>query len=200
MPRGAAVVYPKDAAQIVAMADIFPGARVVEAGVGSGALTCSLLRAVGPHGRVSSYERREEFADVARQNVTQFFGAPTARPTPPGTSRSATWPRRCPASASSVDRVILDMLAPWECVDAVADALRPRRHRRARTSPPPPSCPASSRRCARTAGSPSPQAWESLVRDWHVEGLAVRPGHKMIGHTGVPGHRPADGAGRDGPR
>ena len=68
------MVYPKDAAQIVAMADIFPGAHVVEAGVGSGALTCSLLRAVGPHGRVSSYERREEFADVARANVTQFFG------------------------------------------------------------------------------------------------------------------------------
>src|SRR5215213_2902259 len=74
MPRGAAVVYPKDAAQIVSMADIFPGADVVEAGVGSGALTCSLLRAVGPMGRLSSYEKREEFADVARQNVTQFFG------------------------------------------------------------------------------------------------------------------------------
>ena len=74
MPRGAAVVYPKDAAQIVAMADIFPGAHVVEAGAGSGALTCSLLRAVGPTGRVASFERREEFADVARRNVTQFFG------------------------------------------------------------------------------------------------------------------------------
>src|SRR3954464_3029797 len=71
MPRGAAVVYPKDAAQIVAMADIFPGARVVEAGAGSGALTCSLLRAVGPGGLVSSYERRQEFADVAEQTVTQ---------------------------------------------------------------------------------------------------------------------------------
>ena len=77
MPRGAAVIYPKDSAQIVALADIFPGARVVEAGVGSGALTCSLLRAVGPHGRVSSYERREEFADVARTNVTRFFGERT---------------------------------------------------------------------------------------------------------------------------
>src|SRR5512143_1743591 len=72
MPRGAAVVYPKDAAQIVAVADIFPGARVVEAGVGSGAVPCSLLRAVGPQGLVSSYERREEFAEVARKNVTQF--------------------------------------------------------------------------------------------------------------------------------
>ena len=74
MPRGATVVYPKDAAQIVAMADIFPGARVVEAGAGSGALTCSLLRAVGDHGLVSSYERREDFADVARANVERFFG------------------------------------------------------------------------------------------------------------------------------
>src|SRR3954470_2042806 len=73
MPRGAAVVYPKDAAQIVAMADVFPGARVLEAGVGSGALTCSLLRAVGPRGLVSSYERRQEFADVAERNVDQFF-------------------------------------------------------------------------------------------------------------------------------
>ena len=76
MPRGAAVVYPKDAAQIVSLADIFPGARVVEAGAGSGALTCSLLRAVGPWGRVISYELREEFADVAKRNVDQFFNAP----------------------------------------------------------------------------------------------------------------------------
>ncbi len=87
MPRGAAVVYPKDAAQIVAMADIFPGADVVEAGVGSGALTCSLLRAVGPHGRVTSYERREEFAEVARRNVTQFFGAPGGQTHPAWTLR-----------------------------------------------------------------------------------------------------------------
>ena len=100
MPRGAAVVYPKDAAQIVAMADIFPGARVVEAGAGSGALSCSLLRAVGPTGRVSSYERREEFADVARRNVTQFFGAPMARPTRRGPSRSATWSSACPPERS----------------------------------------------------------------------------------------------------
>ena len=98
MPRGAAVVYPKDAAQIVAMADIFPGADVVEAGVGSGALTCSLLRAVGPHGRVPSYERREEFAEVARGNVTQFFGGdhPAWR-----AHAWATSPRSCPPPASA---------------------------------------------------------------------------------------------------
>jgi tRNA (adenine57-N1/adenine58-N1)-methyltransferase catalytic subunit len=123
MPRGAAVVYPKDAAQIVAMADVFPGARVVEAGAGSGALTCSLLRAVGPHGVVSSFERREEFAEVARKNVTQFFGGqhPAWRLTVGDLVEVLTQVE----APGSVDRVVLDMLAPWECVDAVAEALTP---------------------------------------------------------------------------
>ena len=94
MPRGAAVVYPKDSAQIIALADIFPGATVVEAGVGSGALTCSLLRAVGPHGRVLSYERREEFAEVARRNVDQFFGASGGRRRPPRVEPGPRRPRR----------------------------------------------------------------------------------------------------------
>ena len=76
MPRGAAVIYPKDAAQLMVSADIFPGARVLEAGVGSGSLTCYLLRAVGQDGRVTSYERREDFATIARRNVDNFFGAP----------------------------------------------------------------------------------------------------------------------------
>ena len=123
MPRGAAVVYPKDAAQIVAMADIYPGAHVVEAGVGSGALTCSLLRAVGPTGRVSSYERREDFADVARRNVEQFFGGTH----PAWRLEVGDLAEALPASTTDtrVDRVVLDMLAPWDCVDAVADALAP---------------------------------------------------------------------------
>src|SRR5690349_14928553 len=123
MPRGAAVVYPKDAAQIVALADIFPGARVVEAGVGSGALTCSLLRAVGPFGRVSSYERREEFADVARRNVEQFFGAPEGQTHPAWELTVGDLAEALPASGDRADRIILDMLAPWECLDAAADAL-----------------------------------------------------------------------------
>jgi tRNA (adenine57-N1/adenine58-N1)-methyltransferase catalytic subunit len=177
MPRGAAVVYPKDAAQIVAMADIFPGARVVEAGVGSGALTCSLLRAVGEHGLVSSYERRAEFAEVATRNVEQFFGGPHPawRLTVGDLVESLT--------EHDVDRVILDMLAPWECVDAVAEGLT-----------------AGGVLCAYVAtttqlstivetirshgGFTEPRPWETLVREWHVEGLAVRPGHKMTGHTG----------------
>jgi tRNA (adenine57-N1/adenine58-N1)-methyltransferase catalytic subunit len=179
MPRGAAVVYPKDAAQIVAMADIFPGAHVVEAGVGSGALTCSLLRAVGPAGRLSSYERRQEFADVAVQNVDQFF-----------VGRHPAWSLRVgdlvttmAEDAGSVDRVVLDMLAPWECVERVAEALTPGGLVCAYV--------ATTTQLARTVetlrahgGFTEPQPWESLVRDWHVEGLAVRPTHSMIGHTG----------------
>ena len=197
MPRGAAVVYPKDAAQIVAMSDIFPGAHVVEAGVGSGALTCSLLRAVGPRGKVTSYERREEFAEVARRNVTQFFDGPDGQVHPAWHLEIGDLAEALPASGQRCDRVILDMLAPWECIDAAADALRPGGILTAYV--------ATTTQLSRFVesvrvhgGFTEPQAWESLVRDWHVEGLAVRPGHKMIGHTAflvtarrmAPGERP----------
>lgn len=217
MPRGAAVVYPKDAAQVVAMADIFPGATVVEAGAGSGALTCSLLRAVGPGGRLLSFERREEFAEVAERNVRQFFGRDELHPAwrlQVGDLVEAL-PQAAPPG--SVDRVVLDMLAPWECVDVVADALTPGGLVVAYV--------ATTTQLGRIVESlrahgefTEPQPWETLVRDWHVEGLAVRPSHKMNGHTGflvtarrmAPGHaapvkkrRPAPGAyGEDyhGPR
>lgn len=182
MPRGAAVVYPKDAAQIISAADIFPGASVVEAGVGSGALTCSLLRAVGPFGKVLSFERREEFADVARQNVNQFFGTPDGKSHPAWELRLGDLAEALPAGGDRADRIILDMLAPWECVDAVADALVPGGIVCVYV--------ATTTQLSRVVetlrahgGFTDPQAWESLVRDWHVEGLAVRPGHKMIGHT-----------------
>lgn len=191
MPRGAAVVYPKDAAQIVAMADVFPGARVVEAGAGSGALTCSLLRAVGPTGWVSSYERRPEFAEVARRNVAQFFGGADADPT--GTVEAhPRWRltvgdlvEALPAGEEkgSVDRVVLDMLAPWECVDVVADALAPGGIVVAYV--------ATTTQLGRVVETlrahgefTEPRPWETLVREWHVEGLAIRPSHKMNGHTG----------------
>ena len=181
MPRGAAVVYPKDAAQIVAMADIFPGARVVEAGVGSGALTCSLLRAVGATGHVSSFERRDEFADVARKNVTQFFdGDHPAWQLTVG-DLVETLPQV--EEPGTVDRVVLDMLAPWECVDVVADALTPGGVVVAYV--------ATTTQLGKIVETlrahgefTEPQPWETLVREWHVEGLAVRPSHKMNGHTG----------------
>ncbi|GGL17453.1 transposase [Sphaerisporangium melleum] len=188
MPRGAAVVYPKDAAQIAAMADIFPGARVVEAGVGSGALTCFLLRAVGESGKVTSYERREDFAEVARKNVEKFFGGPMPQ------WRLVVGDLVASIDESDVDRVILDMLAPWECVDAAAKALTPGGVICCYV--------ATTTQLSRTVESlrdhgsfTEPHSWETLVRDWHVEGLAVRPGHRMVGHTGflVTSRRMADG-------
>jgi tRNA (adenine57-N1/adenine58-N1)-methyltransferase len=136
MPRGAAVVYPKDAAQIVALADIYPGARVVEAGAGSGALTCSLLRAVGPWGRVTSFELREEFADVARRNVNQFFSAPEGQTHPAWDLRLGDLKEGLPQLGTQVDRIILDMLDPWNCIDVVADARSPTVSRQAGCGPP----------------------------------------------------------------
>src|SRR6195952_2287948 len=117
MPRGAQVVYPKDAAQIVHEGDIFPGARVLEAGAGSGALTCSLLRAVGPAGSVLSYEVRQDHADHAIRNVETFFG-----------SRPANWHLRVADMAEhtgEVDRIVLDMLEPWSMTPTVAESLVP---------------------------------------------------------------------------
>jgi tRNA (adenine57-N1/adenine58-N1)-methyltransferase len=188
MPRGAAVVYPKDAAQVVAMADIFPGARVLEAGVGSGALTCSLLRAVGESGAVHSYERREDFARIAERNVRNFFGA-----------EHPAWTLTVGDLVSSlrpdeVDRVVLDMLAPWECVDSVAKVLVPGGVLICYV--------ATTTQLSRVVETirehgrfAEPAAWESMVRTWHVEGLAVRPDHRMVGHTGflVTARRIADG-------
>ncbi|MCF6473312.1 tRNA (adenine-N1)-methyltransferase [Nonomuraea sp. MG754425] len=189
MPRGAAVIYPKDASMIVGMADIFPGARVVEAGVGSGALTCFLLRAVGPEGHVTSYERREDFADVARKNVGKFFGDPMD-----DNWRLVVGDLVASIDEADVDRVVLDMLAPWECVDAAAKALTPGGVICCYV--------ATTTQMSKTVEAirdhgcfTEPQAWETLVRDWHVEGLAVRPDHRMIGHTGflVTARRMADG-------
>ncbi len=181
MPRGAAVVYPKDAAQVVAMADIYPGARVVEAGVGSGALSMSLLRAVGDAGRLHSFERRADFAAIARGNVESFFGGPH----PAWRVTVGDLVEELPAAEEpgTVDRVVLDMLAPWECLDAAARVLAPGGVLLAYV--------ATATQLSRLAEDAradgrytEPAAWESLVRGWHLEGLAVRPQHRMVGHTG----------------
>ncbi len=181
MPRGAAVVYPKDAGQIVAMGDVFPGARVLEAGVGSGALSMSLLRAVGDTGELVSFERRADFADIARGNARAFFGRdhPAWRVVVGDLVESL--PQHVPPG--TVDRVVLDMLAPWECLDAVGEAL---------VAGGVIVCyVATTTQLSRLAeairahgGFTEPSAWESLVRGWHLEGLAVRPEHRMHGHTG----------------
>lgn len=181
MPRGAAIVYPKDAAQIVMQADIFPGATVVEAGVGSGALSLSLLRAVGSEGTLVSFERREDFAEVARANVTTFFGdMPDTWRVVVGDLLEAL-PAEFPAG--TVDRVVLDMLAPWEVMDVVADALTPGGVVLCYVA----TATQLSRIAEYIRGTglfTDPDASETMVRGWHVEGLAVRPDHRMVAHTG----------------
>ena len=227
MKRGAAVVYPKDAAQIVAMADIFPGARVIEAGAGSGALTCWLLRAVGETGTVTSYERRPDFAAIAQRNVETFYGAPPGNwrlvqgdfggkdetapeDLSPGSPASPDDPQQSlplsaehflpvnspagPGAPERADRVVLDMLAPWDSLDAATRALVPGGVICCYVA----TTTQLSRvvEALRAAGRyDEPSAWESMVRGWHVDGLAVRPEQRMIGHTGflVTARRLADG-------
>jgi tRNA (adenine57-N1/adenine58-N1)-methyltransferase len=176
MPRGAQVIYPKDAAQIVAFGDVGPGMRVLEAGAGSGALTCSLLRAVGAEGSVTSYERREDFADVARGNVAAFFGEV------PG-----TWTLRLGDLAEHpaeevVDRVVLDMLEPWAVLPTVAAALRPGGVLVGYVATV--TQLSTYVEALRAQGVwTEPHAWETLLRPWHAVGLAVRPEHRMVAHT-----------------
>lgn len=190
MPRGATIVYPKDAAAIVGLADIYPGARVIEAGAGSGALSIALLRAVGESGHLTSFERREDFTEVARKNVRSFFGADH----PSWTVINSDLNEGLAQHPIKADRIVLDMLAPWDCIDSVATALEPGGVLVAYV--------ATTTQLSRLAEDirtdgrwMEPAAQESLVRDWHLEGLAVRPEHRMIAHTGflLKARRLADG-------
>lgn len=181
MPRGAAIIYPKDSAQIIVEGDIFPGARVVEAGVGSGALSLYLLRAIGPSGRLDSFERREEFADIARANVVTHTGRKPDNWNIHLGDLQDELPKQ--VHKGTADRAVLDMLAPWECIDQVAEALVPGGLVLGYVA----TVTQLSRfiEALRSSGHfAEPSAWESMVRGWHLEGLAVRPEHRMIGHTG----------------
>ena len=177
MPRGATIVYPKDAALIVSFADIAPGTHVLEAGVGSGALTISLLRAVGQEGSVDSFERRDEFAEIATKNVHEYFkGEPSNWSLTIGSVQDADRNKK-------YDRIVLDMLSPWECVELADEVLHPGGVFLAYV--------ATTTQLSVTAEAikssgrfTEPESSESLVRGWHHEGLAVRPDHRMIAHTG----------------
>jgi tRNA (adenine57-N1/adenine58-N1)-methyltransferase len=177
MPRGAQVIYPKDLAIVMFWADIFPGARVLEAGMGSGALTLALLRAVGPHGRVVSYEQREDFCRRALANIQLRMGEVTnltvrLRPVEEGL-----------ADEEPVDRAVFDLPEPWRLVEPVARVLRSggiflsyvptiiQSHELSET-------------LRRHPGYGLVETFETLLRPWNIEGTSVRPFHRMVAHTG----------------
>lgn len=177
MPRGATIIYPKDSAVIVGYADIFPGAKVLEAGAGSGALSISLLRAIGQSGQLTSYEARDEFLENAKSNVKNYFG-----------ELPSNWElihHRVEEAQFSgqFDRVIFDMLAPWDCLESAFQALIPGGVLCCYV--------ATTTQLSKTAEAlkargdfSEPESFETLLRSWHHEGLAVRPMHSMNAHTG----------------
>ena len=181
MPRGANIVYPKDSALIVTMGDIFPGAKVIEAGVGSGGLSMYLLRAIGEHGSLDSFERRPEFAEIAEANVVTQLGRKPKNWNIHIGDLQAELPKVI--KSGDADRVVLDMLAPWECVEETAEALVPGGLVVGYVA----TVTQLSRftEALRESGHfAEPEAFETLFRTWHLQGLAVRPDHRMIGHTG----------------
>jgi tRNA (adenine57-N1/adenine58-N1)-methyltransferase len=177
MPRGAQVIYPKDLGPILVYADIHPGARVLEAGTGSGALTIALCRATGPEGRVVSYDLRAEHRDQASENVEAFFG------------KMPAWLELRDGDVSEIgatddrfDRCVLDVPEPWGPLDALHATME-----------------AGAVLCAylptivqvqelvlafRDKGFQHVETFETLRRSWHVTERSVRPDHRMIGHTG----------------
>jgi tRNA (adenine57-N1/adenine58-N1)-methyltransferase len=174
MPRGAQVIYPKDLGQILILADVFPGARILEAGVGSGALSMALLRAGA---EVVGYELRPDFAARARSNVESFLGAEAA-----DRFHVADKDVYEGIAEDGLDRVVLDLPEPWRVVPHASEALRPGGLLVAYL----PTVGQVSQLREALAAGPFVQAEtvEVLVRSWHVEGRSVRPDHRMVGHTG----------------
>ena len=190
MPRRSGIVYPKDAAQITVWADIAPGLRVLESGVGSGALTIALLRAVGERGEVIGYEQRTDFIDLALSNVRAFMG---------GTAGNLLLREHDIYQGivdKDLDRVILDLPEPWRVLPQLPGALRPGGWVCAYT----PSVMQVSQFVEALRAEHrflQVEVQEVLLRPWHVKGLAVRPEQQIIGHTGfiTVARMVADGAG-----
>ena len=175
MPRGAQVIYPKDIGPILVLADIFPGARLLEAGVGSGALSMALLRAVGLEGSIIGYEIREDFAARAVKNVESFLG-------PDQPYRVEIRDVYEGIEEIGLDRIVLDLPEPWQVVKHAIIALRPGGILVSYL----PTVGQVARLREELDGSPFglAETLEVLHRTWHVEGQSVRPDHRMVGHTG----------------
>jgi tRNA (adenine57-N1/adenine58-N1)-methyltransferase len=178
MPRGAQVIYPKDLGPILMHADIFPGARVLESGVGSGALSMAMLRAGAD---IVGYELREDFADRAKENVEAFLGTEAL-------DRYRVELRDCydGIDETDLDRVVLDLPEPWQVVPHAEKAMHPGGILLAYT----PSIVQvmQLRQTLEQSAFDMPETLEVLNRTWHVEGLAVRPDHRMVAHTGFLTH------------
>ena len=176
LPRNAQVIYPKDLGPILIWADLFPGARVVEAGAGAGALSMVLLRAIAEEGHLYSYETRQDFAEMAQKNVSRYLGAAPNWTLTTGDVATELHER-------DIDRIILDLPEPWQVIESAWHALRPggillcylptilqvknlvdalREDQRFA--------------CIETM--------ETLMRFWHLRDLSVRPQHRMVAHTG----------------
>lgn len=182
MPRGAQVIYPKDLAMITVWADIYPGARVFEAGTGSGALTMALLRAVGDRGLVITYEAREDFARMARKNIQRYLGEPPNlllqhRSAYEGIDLAEA------AGVSHVDRLVLDLPEPWRIVPHAAHILRSGGVYLSYV-PTIPQVMQTVSALQETRGFGFIQTFETLLRTWNVQGRSVRPDHRMVAHSG----------------
>ncbi|HLW58909.1 MAG TPA: tRNA (adenine-N1)-methyltransferase [bacterium] len=178
MPRGAQVIYPKDLGAILLAADIFPGARVLEAGTGSGALTMALLRATGPQGRVTTYDLREEFARIAERNIQRFLGAADSL-----VLRRQDIYTGVLAEDLPIDRIILDLPEPWRVVGHAAHALPPGGIFVSYV-PTVPQVVQTTETLRNSGAFAMIETVEVLMRPWNIEGLSVRPAHRMVAHTG----------------
>lgn len=180
MPRGAQVLYPKDLALIPMWADVYPGARVFEAGTGSGALTMALLRAVGLRGLVVTYDVREDFARTALLNIERYMG-----PVPNLVSlrKNAYEGIELLDDGIPFDRVVLDLPEPWQVIPHAASALRSGGIY-VSFVPTVPQVMQTVEALERTAVFAMVETFETLLRTWSVQGRSVRPDHRMVAHSG----------------
>jgi tRNA (adenine57-N1/adenine58-N1)-methyltransferase len=180
MQRGAQVLYPKDLALIPMWADIYPGARVFEAGTGSGALTMALLRAVGPRGLVVTYDVRDDFARIALLNIERYMG-PVSNLV--SLRKNAYEGIELLDDGISFDRVVLDLPEPWQVVPHAANALRSGGIY-VSFVPTVPQVMQTVEALERTTVFAMVETFETLLRTWSVQGRSVRPDHRMVAHSG----------------